>query len=240
MGSKVSVIIAAYNGEKCIELALDSVFSQTLPGKDYEIIVVNDGSTDNTPDILRKYEDRITVITQPNLGLAAACNHGIAESKGDYLIRLDADDYFHRDILQSTASILDSLPEYHCVYTDRYEIRPPDSTEEIISVGENNVFDMAACGIMFRKDVFYQIGLYRDILFEEYDMMLRFFDSGLKGHYLPQPLYYYMINDSGITGRPDYWEEGWKQLRNIWDKEKLREYIDIQVKLKGKSRFSLS
>lgn len=239
MGEKVSVIIAAYNCEKTIERALESVFAQTLPDKDYEIIVVNDGSTDSTPDVLEKHREKITVINQSNFGLAAACNQGISVSRGDYLIRLDSDDYFHKELLQSTTDILESQPQYHCVYTDRYEIGESNGHEEIVQVGENNVFDMVGCGILFRRDVFYQIGVYRAILFEEYDIMIRLFDSGLKGFYLPQPLYYYVRNASGITSQPDYWQKGWKQLLDIWGKEKLAKYINLQARLKGTSRFTL-
>ena len=233
----ISVIVAAYNCERYIEKALQSVFSQTLSNKHYEVIVVNDGSTDNTLDILNEYRDKIKLISQPNRGLAAACNRGIGEAKGDYVIRLDADDYLDKELLSSTLKILESMPDYHCVYTDRYEINALDSTKARVNVGKDNIFDMIGCGILFRREVFDKIGLYRDLLFEEYDLMLRFFDNGLHGYYLQEPLYYYVKYESTMTRQPNYWEGGWKQLADIWGKEKLKEYTDIQTKVKGISRF---
>ncbi|TRZ53485.1 MAG: glycosyltransferase [Dehalococcoidia bacterium] len=233
----ISVIVAAYNCEQYIEKALQSVFSQTLSHKHYEVIVVNDGSTDNTLDILNKYSSKIKLISQPNNGLAAACNRGIGEAKGDYVIRLDADDYLDKRLLSSTLKILESVPDHHCVYTDRYEINESDNTKVRVSVGQDNIFDMTGCGILFRREVFDKIGLYRDLLFEEYDLMLRFYDNGLQGYYLQEPLYYYLKHESGMTSQPNYWENGWQQLADIWGKEKLKKYTDIQLKAKGKSRF---
>ena len=235
----VSIVVAAYNGEQYVARALQSIFAQTLPPTDYEVIVVNDGSTDNTLAILDKYKSRIKVITQPHQGLAAACNRAIGAASGDYVIRLDADDYFDRGLLASTMKILEGEPDCHCVYTDRYETNTPDDSLVRVSVGKDNLFDMIGCGILFRKEVFDRIGLYRDLLFEEYDLMLRFFDSGLKSYYLPEPLYYYVKHESGMTGQPDYWEDGWKQLVDIWGTEKLRKYIDIQLEIRGTTRFPL-
>lgn len=233
----ISVIVAAYNCERYIEKALQSVFSQTLSNKLYEVIVVNDGSTDNTLDILNEYRDKIKLISQPNKGLAAACNRGVAEAKGNYIIRLDADDYFGKRLLSSTLEILEREPDYHCVYTDRYEINALDNTKVRVSVGQDNIFDMTGCGILFCREVFEKIGLYRDLLFEEYDLMLRFYDNGLKGYYLPEPLYYYLKRESSMTSQQNYWQDGWKQLVDIWGKEKLKKYVDIQIKVKGISRF---
>jgi len=233
----ISIIVAAYNCERYIEKALQSVFSQTLSHKHYEVIVVNDGSTDNTLDILNKYSSKIKLISQLNRGLTAACNRGIEEAKGDYIIRLDADDYFDKELLSATLKILESEPDYHCVYTDRYEINAWDNTSVRVNVGQDNIFDMIGCGILFRREVFDKIGLYRDLLFEEYDLMLRFFDNGLKGYYLPEPLYYYVKHDSSMTSQQNYWQDGWQQLVDIWDKEKLRKYVDMQLKVKGKTRF---
>ena len=161
----ISVIVAAYNCEQYIEKALQSIFSQTLPDKHYEVIAVNDGSTDDTLDILKKYRNKIKLISQPNRGLAAACNRGIEEAKGDYIIRLDADDYLDRGILSSTMKILESKPDHHCVYTDRYEINASDNTKVRVSVGKDNIFNMIGCGILFRREVFDKIGLYRNLLF---------------------------------------------------------------------------
>jgi len=233
----ISVIVAAYNCEKYIVKAMQSIFSQTLPNKHYEVIVVNDGSTDKTLSVLNQYKDRIKLLNQSNQGLPSACNRAIQEAKGDYVTRLDPDDYYDEKLLLLTSKILETMPDYHYVYTDRYEVDILNNTQIKVAVGKDNVFDMIGCGILFRREIFDKIGLYKDLLFEEYDLMLRLSDKGLKGYYLQQPLYYYVKHQASMTHQQNYWKDGWKQLVDIWGEEKLKKYIDIQVDLKGTSRF---
>src|SRR6266436_7951858 len=87
---RVSVIIPVYNGAATIERALKSVFEQTFT--DFEIVVVDDGSTDDTPSLLAKFEDRITIVRQRNKGLPGARNAGVAASRGVLLALIDHDD----------------------------------------------------------------------------------------------------------------------------------------------------
>lgn len=101
----ISIIIPVYNGEKTVSRALNSLVQQTY--YDFEVIVVNDGSTDNTEDILNYYKEvfinagrRIKVINQKNSGVSAARNRGIIEAKGDYVAFLDSDDYIKKDMVQ--------------------------------------------------------------------------------------------------------------------------------------------
>lgn len=96
-----SVIIPVYNSEKTIEKSLKSVFDQTI--QDFEIIVVNDGSTDHSLDVLNKYKSchsNMTIINQKNAGPGAARNKGIKNAKGEYIAFLDADDYWSEDFLE--------------------------------------------------------------------------------------------------------------------------------------------
>lgn len=86
----ISIIIPAYNAEKYLRETLDSALAQTYPN--YEVIVVDDGSTDGTNDILDEYGTRIRVAHQANGGSAAACNTGVAVAKGKWVCFLDADD----------------------------------------------------------------------------------------------------------------------------------------------------
>lgn len=94
-GPKVSVIIPLFNQKQYIGEAIDSVLNQTYPN--IEIIVVNDGSTDNPSLELKKFEKNIVLINQENKGLAAARNTGIRNSSGEYIQFLDADDFLHRE-----------------------------------------------------------------------------------------------------------------------------------------------
>lgn len=114
---KVSVVIAVYQGESTIERALESVFSQRLED-DFEVIVVDDGSTDATAEILGRYAGRLTVIRQPNAGAGAARNVGVAHARGDYVAFLDADDLWLEGKLETTAGVLDKRPEVVLVYSD--------------------------------------------------------------------------------------------------------------------------
>ena len=89
----ISVIIPVYNSAKCLPDCLNSVLGQTL--KDLEIICINDGSTDNSLEILRKYarrDRRIKIINQKNMGVVSARNNGVAAAHGEYIYPLDSDD----------------------------------------------------------------------------------------------------------------------------------------------------
>jgi len=87
---KVSVVMPAYNRAKEIGAAIDSVLAQTF--EDIELIVVDDGSTDATPEIVRAYGDRVRFFQQKNAGVGAARNAGVRLARGEYLASLDSDD----------------------------------------------------------------------------------------------------------------------------------------------------
>lgn len=104
---KFSIIIPVYNVEKYLKKCLDSVFNQTY--KDYEVIVVNDGTKDNSMDIVKDYN--VKVINQKNQGLSAARNAGVKVATGDYLIFLDSDDYWEKNILKELSKSLKNNPD---------------------------------------------------------------------------------------------------------------------------------
>jgi len=98
---KISVIMPIYNSEKYLKEAIDSVLNQSF--KDFELICINDGSTDNSPEILenyRKKDKRIKIINQKNQGLSAARNKGLKNSEGEFIFFIDSDDYIAKNTLK--------------------------------------------------------------------------------------------------------------------------------------------
>ena len=118
----ISVILNVYNGEKYINKCLDSIIKQTY--KDLEIVVVNDGSTDKTLNILKKYKDkRIRVINQKNMGLSLSRNVGIENARGEYLYFVDVDDYLELDALEYLYNLIIKYKAdmATCIPIDRYD-----------------------------------------------------------------------------------------------------------------------
>jgi glycosyltransferase involved in cell wall biosynthesis len=110
---RISVVIPVYNGAAFIQRCLNSVFAQTHPAT--EIIVIDDGSTDGTPDILRHNQPAVRVITQTNAGRSAARNRAINEASGAYVAFLDADDEFLPDHLRHLAHAA-TVPDAEIIY----------------------------------------------------------------------------------------------------------------------------
>ncbi len=127
----VSVIIPTYNRAHLIREALESVFSQTY--RDYEVIVVDDGSTDNTREILASYRDRIHIVWQENQGISAARNRGILLARGKYLAFLDSDDRWLPEKLERQVSYLDQNSYMGLVSSHlwRYEIGKEKERERV-------------------------------------------------------------------------------------------------------------
>ncbi len=116
---KVSVIIPTYNRASMVCEAIDSVLAQTYP--DFEVVVVDDGSTDGTGEVLRaRYGDRIRYFYQENQGRAVARNRGIRASTGEYLIFLDSDDWLLPEALEIQVGFMGRHPEVDVAYGDGY------------------------------------------------------------------------------------------------------------------------
>ena len=131
----VSVIIPLYNARRVIRETVESVLHQTWT--DYEIVVVDDGSTDGSSEIIRQFEKNLRYVRQDNGGVAKARNRGIAESKGRYVALLDHDDLWHSTKLQKQVTVLEHRPEVGLVVTDVAHIDRTGRPMEIVGPGYN-------------------------------------------------------------------------------------------------------
>ena len=217
---RVTVLIAAYNAEASIAEAVESALSQNPPAGGHEVLVVDDGSTDRTRGVLARFGGSLRVLDQPHRGLAAALNAGLAAAGGEGFLRLDADDTLAPGALQALAGGLAATPAAGCAYADRIEVFPDGRTERI-SLAAFNVFRTIGCGILFRTGTARAIGGYDDLLFEEYDFLIRYLMASPERVYVPEALYRYRRHAAGMTGRPRYWEEGMAQMRRKWGEAAL-------------------
>lgn len=164
---KVSVITPVYNGEAYIAAAIESLLSQSFA--DWELIVVDDGSSDSTPRILQYFtDDRIKVIRQKNSGEASARNTGLDNARGEYIAFLDADDLYLPNALTDLSSYLDQYPEFGVVYSNGQicdsnikplmtlsEIRPGLYTGNILEqvVISSSVVTVPVCTMTRRSEI---------------------------------------------------------------------------------------
>ena len=186
----ISVVIPLYNKEKYIKRALDSVRAQTFD--DFEVIVINDGSTDNGPSIVEQYNDpRIKLINQENAGVSAARNRGIKEAKADLIAFIDADDEWLPEFLETVIRLRDRYPEAGAyatayeiqkrnedVYSPKYKHIPPVPWEGIIPNYLRSVLAVpivCSSAVAVPKDVFSDVGGFPlgEYLGEDGDMWLR-------------------------------------------------------------------
>ena len=134
----VTVYITNYNYGAFIEQAVESVLHQTL--QDFELIIIDDGSTDHSREIIERYErqSQISAIFQQNKGLNITNNIALRASRGKYIVRLDADDYFHPTALEKLSSKLESDPQLGLVFPDYYMV---NADGEIIEEFKRHDFD---------------------------------------------------------------------------------------------------
>ena len=172
------MVIPTFNRAKYISEAIDSVLNQTY--KDFEITVVDDGSTDNTKEVLSPYMDRIKYVCQENKGCASARNLGIRNSEGDYLVFLDADDLLEPKKLEVQVPILENNPEVGFVYSDGYDFAEGDKSKFRLNpaIGRNASSSEFARLFFFNTNVYFTSTLIRRKCLED----VGFFDETLSHH----------------------------------------------------------
>lgn len=151
----VSVVIPCYNGEEFVAEAIESVFSQTYPS--WELIIVNDGSDDNSRKVINQFDDRITVISHDeNRGIAAAMNTGIRNASGEFIAFLDQDDLWKEDKLLLSVQEMGELESPGLVQTGLENRDDQHNEKKIIKAGYGDIPDRAlARDLLLRTKPFY-------------------------------------------------------------------------------------
>jgi len=217
---KASVIIPTYNSVKYLPEAIDSILNQTY--KDFEIIVIDDGSTDKTKDIvdtfIKEYRNKIRYFYQQNKGPGAARNRGIEMATGEYIAFLDSDDLWLPEKLEKSLNFLNSYG-FDWICTASYKLNSDnkksiryvnnaflDSSEKRLNILKNGLFffshlHIEVAGVLTRKHCFKKAGLFDEnfIIGEDVDLWFRFEEAKLSGGYLNEPLYIYRLNKDSIT-----------------------------------------
>lgn len=195
---KATVYTVCRNYGWYLAQAVRSVLHQTLD--DWELIVINDGSTDSTAEVLQQFEGdpRIRIVHQGPRGLPASCNTALSMATGEYIVRLDADDYFDENALLVLAGFLDAHPDVALVYPDYFlvssdgEIRGHVRKDKIQD--DAGLLDLPAhgAGTMVRRECFLAIGGYDESVDcqDGYDLWLKLFGR-FKVHNVNLPLFYY-------------------------------------------------
>jgi len=240
----ISVLLPVYNGEKHLKEAIDSILNQTY--KDFELIILDDCSTDNTANIIKSYEDdRIVYIyNEKNLRIAASLNKGISLARGKYIARMDADDIALPERFQKQYEILEHFPNIDIVNIRfnimsengenirnyKYNISPSsDALKYLIYI------DRFIChpGVMIRakwyhnfkyntNDIFYNI--------EDCDLWIRMISNGAICHTIKEPLLHYRINSQSVTHIKSGKEKQIINIINLYTKS-LEEHLNFNLNI---------
>lgn len=196
----VSFIVTCHNYGRYLRQCVESILAQSYP--DLQIIIVNDGSTDDTQNVmieLQRENWRAIQITacHPAAGLAAASNRGIELSDGEYIVRVDADDWMNPNFALVLSHHLDTHPSVDCVYCDYTKVNMDEEISEIVTQPK---FPLGSC-MMYRRSLWHAVGGYSETLAhqEDYDLWIRINAREIKTHHVDLPLWYYRQHDDQMS-----------------------------------------
>ncbi len=211
---KVTVLMPVYNGEKYLRKAIESILNQTF--KDFEFLIINDGSTDRTKEIILSYRDQRIVYleNEENIGLTKSLNKGLKIAKGEYIARMDGDDVSLPERLEKQVEFLDRNSDYVLVGSDCTVL--DESGKKIrtdLSILSNSTLKAALAlkncfkhgSVMFRKDTFFSAEGYDENFYctQDYDLWTRMVKKGSVCN-LPEVLFYRREHSKSIGSLNSY------------------------------------
>lgn len=195
---EISVIVTNFNYGRFLSRCIRSIINQSYNRKEYEIIVIDDCSSDNSRGVMDSFGGYIKPIyNNKNMGLAASCNKAIRSALGKYIVRVDADDYVTTDFLKVHQLFLsNNKGDMNSTSCDYYEV---DLNENVL-IRRSGVTFPIACATMYRLDDIIDIGLYDESLpREDEEFRNRFLKSGRNVYNIPIPMYRYSQHKLSVT-----------------------------------------
>lgn len=242
----ISVVMSVYNGEKYLDEAIESILNQTY--RDFEFIIINDGSTDKSLEIIEKYkkqDKRIVLISRENRGLIASLNEGIKKAKGKYIARMDADDIslptrFEEQIKYIKKNELDICGS-HFIFIDEtgkyLDSRVVSTNDKLVQVILTRSVPFAHGSVIFKKDFMtrYKLvyGLTNYLKAEDYALWIQFYEKGAKFGNVDQFLFLYRDIESSLSKNNLNYIHA-KKLSDFFIKEHKQKVLESIIKNKNR------
>lgn len=236
---KLSYIVPVYNVEDYLDDCIQSLYSQSIPMSDFEVIVINDGSTDGSAEIARQYQmkyNNLKLYNQENSGLSAARNSGIKHASGDYVLNVDSDDYLLPNSILSLLqeAIVNDLDVLRAEYQNSdYQgaliKKKPIKLDRLKYAGKvvdgDVLYEHIFCFeyysplLLLKRSFIFEHALYFEdgVYFEDIDFALKLIKSAKRVMYLPVVFYIYRLRDGSIT--------------HTFNEKKLKDLVTIILKL---------
>jgi glycosyltransferase involved in cell wall biosynthesis len=223
---KVSVVTTVYNGERYVDRAIPGILGQTF--EDFEWVLVDDGSQDRTPDILRELaarDSRIKVFFPGRLGISAAANYGVSRATGEYVARQDFDDRSYPDRLRLQVALLDAQPKVgvvgcHYVLVDenrgeRYVRMPPADHSAIVASMAKGV-PFANTLVAFRRQAWTEVGGYPNVAdLEDLLFFIKVASHGWQFASIQEPLGEHFVHPASFFHRTFKYAERQRALAGV-------------------------
>lgn len=233
---KVSVIIPCYNCTNFIEETLNSLVDQTY--QNFEVVCVNDGSKDDTLSLLRKWEQsrklNITVLDQKNAGVSRARNNGIRAAKGEYVLFLDSDDWYHENFVEYMVAGVDTADVAYCKLSRRQEdvvsFYPSGNTaaktqEEAMHDLLYRMGELSFCNYIYKRSILLEQDIYfdEDTKFgEDREFNWKYLCHCRNAVYIDIPLYWYRVNAASATKG----KASWRKTDLLTAVKRIEQYLD--------------
>jgi glycosyltransferase involved in cell wall biosynthesis len=207
----ISVILPVYNAVEFIEGAISSILNQTYTN--FELIIIDDGSTDNSPELIIKFNDpRISFYSRKNEGLVTQLNFGLSVAKGEFIARMDADDLCVPERFELQLNFLRGNSNVRLIGTNFYYIdnkgdiivekKLPEFHNEIEFMMPVTASVLHPTIMTYKKDLEVIMGYYKTKLYaEDHDLFLRLIENGCIIHNIQLPLYSYRIGNGSLASR---------------------------------------
>ena len=224
---KITIIICSYNNSLYLKRCLNSVFNQSVSFDKFNVILIDDNSNDTSLKIANSFKNNknLKILKNyKNLGLVKSCNKAIRHTKTEFFVRVDSDDYVSKNFIKFFLKYIEK--GYDFIFTN-YKIIKNNKFKKI-NINKFKLKNLISCSVALKIEITKKIGGYRNFLWEEYDLYLRYLKKTKKIFRVEKHLYFYRFHKNNMTKSLSWKKRAWKELYKKYKKSDIK-YLEKQL-----------
>jgi glycosyltransferase involved in cell wall biosynthesis len=218
---KITIIICSYNNSLYLKKCLSSVFNQSVSLDKFDVILVDDKSNDKSLEIANNFKNNknLKIIKNyKNIGLVKSCNKAINISKTDFIVRVDSDDYISKNFIKVFLKHIEK--GYDFIFSN-YKLIKKNKIKKV-NIKKFRLKNLISCSVALKLKIINKIGGYKNFLWEEHDLYLRYLKKTNKIFRVKEYLYFYRFHESNMTKSSLWKKRAWEELYKKYKKKDIK------------------